>query len=115
MFFKRLVDLKKDLKKFKIPPKTNEEYIVVKYGCIRFTDSYRFLSESSGKLVKNLDEDDFKILKKEFLDKWQYSNNNYLENIYHAHIVSLMYKLLTSSRDNDDLSIGFDRDRNRRK
>ena len=26
-----------------------------------------------------------------------------------------MYKLLTSSRDNDDLSIGFDRDRNRRK
>ena len=26
-----------------------------------------------------------------------------------------MYKLLTSSRDSDDLSIGFDRDRNRRK
>ena len=26
------------------------------------------------KLVKNLDEDDFKILKKEFLDKWQYLN-----------------------------------------
>ena len=32
-----------------------------KYGCIRFIDSYRFLSESLGKLVKNLDEDDFKI------------------------------------------------------
>ena len=26
-----------------------------------------------------------------------------------------MYKLLTSSRDSDDLSNGFDRDRNRRK
>ena len=26
------------------------------------------------KLVKTLDEDDFKILKKEFLDKWQYLN-----------------------------------------
>ena len=26
------------------------------------------------KLVKNLDEDDFKILKKEFPDKWQYLN-----------------------------------------
>ena len=26
-----------------------------------------------------------------------------------------MYKLLTSSKDSDDLSIGFDRDRNRRK
>ena len=46
MFFKKLVDLKKDKVKFKIIPKTNEEYITVKYGCIRFIDSYRFLSES---------------------------------------------------------------------
>ena len=74
MFFKRLVDLKKDKVKFKIIPKTNEEYIAVKYGCIRFIDSYRFLSESLDKLVKNLDEDDFKILKKEFPDKWQFLN-----------------------------------------
>ena len=28
-----------------------------------------------------------------------------LENIDHAHIISLMYKLLSSSRDSDDLSI----------
>ena len=42
--------------------------------CIRFIDSYGFLSESLDKLVKNLDEDDFKILKKEFPDKWQYLN-----------------------------------------
>ena len=74
MFFKRLVDLKKDKVKFKIIPKTNKEYISVKYGCIRFIDCYRFLSESLDKLVKNLDEDDFKILKKEFPDKWQYLN-----------------------------------------
>ena len=74
MFFKKLVDLKKDKVKFKIIPKTNEEYISVKYGCIKFIDSYRFLSESLDKLVKNLDEDDFKILKKEFFDKWQYLN-----------------------------------------
>ena len=74
MFFKRLVDLKKDKVKVKILPKTNEEYITVKYGCIRFIDSYRFLSESLDKLVKNLDEDDFKILKKKFPDKWQYLN-----------------------------------------
>ena len=74
MFFKRLVDLKKDNVKFEIIPKTNEEYITVKYGCIRFIDSYRFLSESLDKLVKNLDEDDFKILKKEFPDKRQYLN-----------------------------------------
>ena len=74
MFFKSLVDLKKDKVKFKVIPKTNEEYITVKYGCIRFIDSYRFLSESLDKLVKNLDEDDFKTLKKEFPDKWQYLN-----------------------------------------
>ena len=41
-------------------------------GCIRFIDSYRFLSMSLDGLVKNLNEEDFKILKKEFPDKWQY-------------------------------------------
>ena len=74
MFFNRLVDLKNDEVKFKIIPKTNEEYIVVKNGCIRFIDSYRFLSSSLDNLVKNLDVDDFKILKKEFPDKWRYLN-----------------------------------------
>ena len=74
MFFKMLVDLGKDKVKFEIIPKTNEKYISVRYGCIRFIDSYRFLSESLDKLVKNLDEADFKILKKEFPDKYQYLN-----------------------------------------
>ena len=73
MFFKK-VDKKKDKIDFDIIPKTNEEYISVTYGCIRFIDSYRFLSSSLDSLVNNLDEDDFKILKKEFLDKWQYLN-----------------------------------------
>ena len=41
------------------------------------------------------------------------SSGKQLENIDHAHIVSLMYQLLTSSRGSD-LSIGFDRDRNSR-
>ena len=43
------------------------------------------------------------------------SSGKHLEEISHAHIVSLMYKLLTSSKDSDDLSIDFDRDRGRRK
>ena len=64
MFFESFVDLIKDKVKFEIIPKTNEEDIAGKYGCIRFIDSYRFLSVSLDKLVKNLDEDDFKILKK---------------------------------------------------
>ena len=43
------------------------------------------------------------------------SSGKHLENIDHAHIVSLMYKLLSSSKGSDDLSIGFDRDRARRR
>ena len=38
-----------------------------------------------------------------------------MEDFSHAHKVSLLYKLLTSSRSSADLSIGFDRDRGRRK
>ena len=74
MLFKRLVDSKKYKAKLKIIPRTNKEYIAVKNGCIRFFDSYRFLSESLDKLIKNLDEHDFKILKKQVPDKWQYLN-----------------------------------------
>ena len=42
------------------------------------------------------------------------SSGKHLEDICQAHIVSLLYKLITSARDSDDLSIGFDRDRGRR-
>ena len=41
------------------------------------------------------------------------SSRKQLEDINHAHIVSLMYKLLTSARDTDDLSFGLHRGRNR--
>ena len=43
------------------------------------------------------------------------SSGKHLEDISHAHLVSLMYKLKTSSKGSDDLSIGFDRSRARRK
>jgi len=43
------------------------------------------------------------------------SSGKHLEDISHAHNVSLMYTLITSSKESDDLSIGFDRDRNRRR
>ena len=42
------------------------------------------------------------------------SSGKHLENIDHAHIVSLMHKLLSLSKGSDDSSIGFDRDRGRR-
>ena len=76
MFFKRLVDLKNAKVKLKNIPKTNEEYIAVKYGCIRFIVTYGSLPESLDILVINLNEDDFNVLKKEFPDKWQYLKKN---------------------------------------
>ena len=42
------------------------------------------------------------------------SSRKLLEDIGHAHTVSLMYKLKTSAGVSDDVSIGFDRDRGKR-
>ena len=78
MFFKKLVDKKKDKVDFDIIPKTNEEYISVTYGCIRFIDSYRFLSSGLDSLVKTLVDNSHKTLgdlKKEIVD------NDYILNI----------------------------------
>ena len=63
MFSKRLVDKKKEKVDFEIIPKTNEEYISVTYGCIRFIDSYRFLSSALDSLVKTLVDNSYKTLK----------------------------------------------------
>ena len=71
MFFEKRVDKKKDEVDFDIIPKTNEEYISVTYGCIRFIDSYRFLSSGLGSLVKTIVDNDhkkLKNLKKEIVD-----------------------------------------------
>ena len=43
------------------------------------------------------------------------SSGKHLEDISHTHIVSLMYKLITSSKGSGDLSTGFDRSRKRRR
>ena len=39
MSFKKLIDKKNDKVNFDIIPKTDEEFISVTYGCIRFIDS----------------------------------------------------------------------------
>ena len=78
MFFKKLVDKKNPKVNFDIIPKTNEEYISVTYGCIRFKDSYRFLSSGLDSLVKTLVDNSNKtlgVLKKEIVD------NDYILNI----------------------------------
>ena len=43
------------------------------------------------------------------------SSGKHLEDISHAHLVSLMYKLIASSKNSDDLSLCFHRSRNIRK
>ena len=63
MFFRKLVDKKKNKVEFEIIPKTNEKYISVTYGCTRFIDSYRFLSSSLDSLVKTLVDNSQKTLK----------------------------------------------------
>ena len=60
--------------KFKIISKTNEEYISLTDGCLRFTDSYQFLSCSLEELGKTKEDDDFNVLNKEFPKKCQYLN-----------------------------------------
>ena len=68
MLFNKLFDKKNDKVEFDIIPKTNEEYISVTYGCIRFIESYRFLSSSLDSLVKTLVGKSHKTLK-EFEEK----------------------------------------------
>ena len=43
------------------------------------------------------------------------SSGKHLEDISHSHIVCLMYKVITSSKSSDDMPIGFDSSRGRRK
>ena len=70
MVFKRLVDLKNDKVKFDIITKGSKECKSVTYGCIRFIDSYKFLSLGLDELVENYYNVDFEISMKGFLDKW---------------------------------------------
>ena len=84
MFFKKLVNKKKNEVDFEIIPKTNEKYLSVTYGCIRFIDSYRFLSSSLDSLVKTLVDNSNKImknLKKKVVGSDEYLNSvNKIEN-----------------------------------
>ena len=94
MFFKKLVEKKKDKVDFETIPKTNEEYISVTYGCIRFIDSYRFLSSGLDSLVKSLVDNSHKTLKdfeEEIVD-----NDEILK------IVSEIKVLITEDKFNND-------------
>ena len=84
-------------------------YLDLNFEVIKKTDDSRYANGNDIKLV-NLGPialfSNFKLTT---------SSGRHLEDISHAHLVSLMYKLITSSKNSDDLSIGFDRIPNRRK
>ena len=115
MFFKNLVDKKKNKVDFDIIPKTNGEYISVTYGCIRFIDSYRFLSSGLDSLVKTLVDNSHKTLKnlkEEIVDNDEILNNvnkiveddrtiNDLKKDYPEEIKNLEEALLDSMGEND--------------
>ena len=102
MFFKKLVDKKKDKVDFEIFPKPNEEYISVTYGCIRFIDSYRFLSSGLDSLVVALVDKSNKTLKnfkKEIFDSDEIMNivniiGNYSEEIFNLEEDDRTFKIL---------------------
>ena len=66
--------------------------ISVTYGCLRFIDSYRFLSLGLDNLVNNSDNDGLKVLKKEFPDEWPYSNKKLAYPKEHYNIIDVYKK-----------------------
>ena len=83
-------------------------YIELNFDVLRADNSNRYVDTNDVRLVNLGLIALFSIYKLTTL------SGKHLEEISHAHIVSLMYKLLTSSKDSDDLSIGFDRNRGRK-
>ena len=84
-------------------------YLDLNFEVIEKTDYSRYGNGNDIRLVKLGPIDLFSNL------KLTTSSGKQLEDNSHAHLVSLMYKLITSSKNSDYLSIGFDRSRNRRK
>ena len=79
MFFKTLVDRKKNNVKLETLPKTYEKYVSVRYGCCKFIDTYRFLSSSLDKLVQTLVDNSHKTL--ENLNKGVFGDDKILNII----------------------------------
>ena len=84
-------------------------YLKLNFDVLQTTTNNRYVDANDNRLVNLGPIALFSI------SKLTTSSGKHLEEISHTHIVSLMYKLLTSSKDSDDLSIGFDRDRGQRK
>ena len=63
LFFQGLVDETNEKVKFDILPKANREIISVTFGCIGFSDRYRFISKNLDRIFKTLVDNGNKLLK----------------------------------------------------
>ena len=70
MFFNDLIISKKDKIKLSVTPRTNEEYMSVNYGCVKFLDSMRFQHDSVEKLTESLNDQGYIHLKQKFPNHW---------------------------------------------
>ena len=75
MFFNELINSKVEKNNLSVIPRTNEEYMSVNYGCIKFLDSMRFQTDSLEKLTESLKNDDYIHLKKHFPNHWMLLKN----------------------------------------
>ena len=84
-------------------------FLEINYDVLHAITNNRYVDANDIKLI-NLG-----VIALSSIYKLATSSGKHLEESNHAHIVSLMYEFLSSSMESDDLSIGFDRSRDRRK
>ena len=87
----------------------SNSYLVLNFDVLQAATSNRYTDASDISLVKLGSIALFSSY------KLVTSSCKHIEDISHAHIASLIYKVVTSSKGSDDLAIGFDRDRKRQK
>ena len=84
-------------------------YLDLNFEVVKKADNSRYVTGNDIRLV-NLGPialfDNFKLTT---------CSGKHLEDISHVHIISLIYELITSCKGSDDLFIGFDHSRKRRK
>ena len=84
-------------------------YLELNFEVIKIADISRYAKSDDMRLINLASIALFSIF------KLSTSSGKYFEDVSRGHIVSLLYKLTTSAQDSDDLSLCFDRDRNRRR
>ena len=86
------------------------DYIFLNFEVFKKTDTFRF---GNGNGIRSNNLAPVGLFSNYILTT---SSGKHLEDISHAHIVSLMYKLTPSAKDSEDVSIiGFNSDRGRRR